>query len=64
VSQERGGGALESGRLLGPVIMNRRSEHKIGLSGFGFTDLVMDKIAFNDPYRFLAANIPSRSDLL
>jgi hypothetical protein len=24
----------------------------------------MDKIAFNDAYRFLAANIPSRRDLL
>jgi hypothetical protein len=24
----------------------------------------MDKIAINDPYRFLAANIPSRRDLV
>jgi len=31
---------------------------------FGFSDSVMDKIAFNDPYRFVAAIIPWRRDLV
>jgi hypothetical protein len=29
---------------------------------FGFGDSVMDKIAFDNPYRFVAANIPWRRD--
>jgi hypothetical protein len=29
---------------------------------FGFGDSIMDKIAFNDPYRFVAANIPRCGD--
>jgi len=31
---------------------------------FGFTDSVVDKMSFNDPYRFVVANIPSRRDLI
>jgi hypothetical protein len=31
---------------------------------FGFTDWVIGKISFNNPYRFVAANIPSRRDLI
>jgi len=31
---------------------------------FGFSDSVMEKIAFNNPYRFVAAIIPWRRDLV
>jgi len=31
---------------------------------FGFSDSVMEKIAFNDPYRFVAAIIPWHGDLV
>ena len=31
---------------------------------FGFSDSVMDKIAFNNPYRFAGGDIPWRSDLV
>jgi hypothetical protein len=31
---------------------------------FGFSDSVMEKIAFNDPYRFVAAIIPGHRDLV
>ena len=31
---------------------------------FGFSDSVIDKIAFNDPYRFVAAIIPRHGDLV
>jgi hypothetical protein len=32
--------------------------------GFGFTDSVMDKIAFNNPYRFVAAIFRGAETLL
>ena len=31
---------------------------------FGFSDSVMEKIAFNDPYRFVDAIIPWHGDLV
>jgi hypothetical protein len=34
----------------------------LGLLRFRFSDSVMDKIAFNNPYRSVAANIPWRRD--
>jgi hypothetical protein len=36
----------------------------LGLLRFSFSDSVMAKIAFNDPYRFVAAIIPWHRDLV